>query len=116
MAADAAGIRAGRGWTGTPLAMGVVSYNGATGAVTYNASPNVQSIAKATDIGPTGIYRIVLAGESLDLKTHVCMITSVDVYGHDRVSQDGAGNFLVYLGNNSYIAYDHSFAFVIYKM
>ena len=35
MAADAAGIRAGRGWTGTPLAMGVVSYNGATGAVIY---------------------------------------------------------------------------------
>ena len=57
-----------------------------------------------------------MAGESLDLKTHVCMITSVDVYGHDRVSQDGAGNFLVYLGNNGYIAYDHSFAFVIYKM
>jgi hypothetical protein len=66
-----------------------------------------------------GIHRVIVAGESLDLKPDVCLVTNVDSAGFTEVGQDAVnypGAFLIRLKANNYTALDHSFLFVICRM
>ena len=109
MKADAAGVHAGPGMTGTPVAYGAFNFDGtkASGSANLSCVWNPSSTR----------YDLTIAGDSYTPSTHVVVATpsnsSVPLFA--TASWDGGSTLIVRVFDSTFTSVQRQFHVVVYK-